>query len=99
MLSACETGVGSVRNGEGVYGLRRTFAIAGAESQLMSLWKVSDNGTSELMQLYYQNLIEKKQGRSEALRNAQMELLNTGTYQHPYYWSSIIFSGDWAPLE
>ncbi len=99
VLSACETGIGSISNGEGVYGLRRTFAIAGAESQMMSLWKVSDTGTSELMKLYYQNLVEKKQGRSEALRNAQLELLNTGTYQHPYYWSSFIFSGDWRPLE
>jgi len=99
VLSACETGIGSVHSGEGVYGLRRTFAIAGAESQLMSLWKVSDNGTSDLMQLYYENLIEKNQGRSEALRNAQLTLLNTGTYQHPYYWASFIFSGNWAPLE
>lgn len=98
VLSACETGVGSIRNGEGVYGLRRTFAIAGAESQLMSLWQVDDTGTSELMQLYYENLIEKGQGRSEALRNAQLALLNTGTYQHPYYWSSFIFSGDWRPV-
>ncbi|EDX83827.1 tetratricopeptide repeat domain protein [Synechococcus sp. PCC 7335] len=99
VLSACETGVGTISDEDGVYGLRRAFAIAGAESQLMSLWQVDDIGTSELMALYYENLIEKKQGRSEALRNAQLELLNTGTYQHPYYWSSFIFSGDWAPLE
>ncbi|EDX84369.1 Tetratricopeptide repeat family [Synechococcus sp. PCC 7335] len=99
VLSACETGVGAVSNGEGVYGLRRTFAIAGAQSQLMSLWQVGDIGTSELMELYYKNLIEKKQGRSEALRNAQLELLNTGTYRHPYYWSSFILSGDWRPLD
>ncbi|MGB3786574.1 MAG: tetratricopeptide repeat protein [Phormidesmis sp.] len=99
VLSACETGIGAASSGEGVYGLRRAFAIAGAESQMMSLWQVDDTGTSELMQLYYKNLVEKKQGRSEALRNAQLELLNTGTYQHPYYWSSFIFSGDWRPLE
>ncbi len=99
VLSACETGLGATSDGDGVYGLRRAFTIAGAESQLMSLWQVDDTGTSELMQLFYQNLIEKKQGRSEALRNAQLELLNTGTYQHPYYWSSFIFSGDWRSLE
>ncbi|MBE9062851.1 CHAT domain-containing protein [cf. Phormidesmis sp. LEGE 11477] len=98
VLSACETGVGTISDEDGVYGLRRAFAIAGAESQLMSLWQVDDLGTSELMQLYYQNLIEKKQGRSEALRNAQLALLETGTYQHPYYWSSFIFSGNWRPL-
>ena len=99
VLSACETGVGAASSGEGVYGLRRAFAIAGAESQLMSLWQVDDTGTSELMQLYYNNLIEKKQGRSEALRNAQLEMINTGTYAHPYYWSSFIFSGDWRALK
>ena len=98
VLSACETGLGAVENGEGVYGLRRTFAIAGAQSQLMSLWQVDDAGTSELMQLYYENLMVNKQGRSEALRNAQLEMMNTGTYAHPYYWSSFIFSGDWRPL-
>ncbi len=99
VLSACETGVGAASDGEGVYGLRRAFAIAGAESQLMSLWQVDDYGTSELMQLYYKNLMTKGQGRSEALRNAQLELLNTGTYAHPYYWSAFIFSGDWRSLE
>ncbi|MEO1592568.1 MAG: CHAT domain-containing protein, partial [Cyanobacteria bacterium J06632_22] len=99
VLSACETGVGSVSTGEGVYGLRRAFVTAGAESQLMSLWQVDDYGTSELMQLYYENLMEKGQGRSEALHNAQLELLNTGTYQHPFYWASFIFSGDWTPID
>ena len=98
VLSACETGLGRVSVGEGVYGLRRAFVIAGAQSQLMSLWQVDDAGTSELMQVYYENLIEEKQGRSEALRNAQLEMMNTGTYAHPYYWSSFIFSGDWQPL-
>ncbi len=99
VLSACETGLGATSDGDGVYGLRRAFTIAGAESQLMSLWQVDDTSTSELMQIYYENLMNKNQGRSEALRSAQLELLNTGTYAHPYYWSSFIFSGDWRPLE
>ena len=99
VLSACETGLGTVSSGEGVYGLRRAFAIAGAESQLMSLWQVDDTGTSELMQLYYENLMEKGQGRSEALRSAQLSMMNTGSYTHPYYWSSFIFSGDWRPMQ
>ncbi len=98
VLSACDTGVGQVSTGEGVYGLRRAFVTAGAESQLMSLWQVSDYGTSALMELYYQNL-KAGQGRSEALHNAQITLMNSGQYQHPYYWASFIFSGDWSPLE
>ena len=98
VLSACDTGVGQVSTGEGVYGLRRAFVTAGAESQLMSLWQVSDYGTTALMELYYQNL-KADQSRSEALHNAQITLMKSGQYQHPYYWASFIFSGDWSPLE
>ena len=99
VLSACETGVGIVTNGGGVYGLRRAFEIAGAASQLMSLWRIDDYGTSQLMQIYYENLIGKNQGRSEALRNAQLELIDTGTYKHPYYWASFVLIGDWSPMD
>ena len=98
VLSACETGVGDVANGEGVYGLRRAFVIAGAESLMMSLWQVSDDGTAELMTRYYQRL-QSGQGRSEALRETQLELMQTPGYDHPYYWASFIFSGDWRSLE
>ncbi|MGB7314464.1 MAG: CHAT domain-containing protein, partial [Nodosilinea sp.] len=98
VLSACETGVGQVANGEGVYGLRRAFVMAGAESQLMSLWKVDDFGTAELMQRYYQRL-QNGEGRSEALRQVQLEFLEAPAYQHPYYWASFLFSGEWRPLE
>lgn len=98
VLSACETGLGSVVNGDGVYGLRRAFVLAGAESQLMSLWKVDDFGTSELMRGYYER-ITAGMGRSEALREVQRELLNTGAYGHPYYWAGFIFSGNWRSLE
>jgi CHAT domain-containing protein/Flp pilus assembly protein TadD len=98
VLSACETGLGDIANGEGVYGLRRAFVIAGAESQLMSLWKVSDNGTADLMERYYQRLSDGV-GRSEALRAVQLEMMQDPTYEHPYFWASFIFSGDWEPLE
>ncbi len=97
VLSACETGLGNVANGEGVYELRRAFVTAGAESQLMSLWKVDDYGTSELMSLYYQCL-QKGDGRSEALRQVQLEMMQAPAYQHPYYWASFIFSGDWSEI-
>jgi len=74
VLSACETGVGEARRGEGVYGLRRALALAGAESELMSLWKVHDTATRDLMIEYYKRL-GAHEGRSEALRDAQLGML------------------------
>ncbi|TVQ23290.1 MAG: CHAT domain-containing protein, partial [Leptolyngbya sp. DLM2.Bin15] len=98
VMSACETGVGSVATGEGVYGLRRALVMAGAESQLMSLWKVDDYATAELMQLYYERILSGED-RSESLRQVQLDLLAAPAYAHPYYWSSFLFSGDWRPLD
>ena len=60
MLSACDTGIGDVTTGEGIYGLRRALVIAGSESQLISLWKVVDEGTKDLMVAYYQNVSSTK---------------------------------------
>jgi CHAT domain-containing protein len=74
VLSACETGLGDVRRGEGLYGLRRALVLAGSESQVISLWKVSDAGTRDLMTAFYTR-IQKHQGRTEALRNVQMAML------------------------
>jgi CHAT domain-containing protein len=98
VLSACETGVGEVSNGEGVYGLRRAFVMAGAASQLFSLWQVDDLGTKDLMVKYYQQLLAGK-GRSEALRQTQLEMLNDPRYRHPYYWAVFNLSGDWRSLQ
>jgi CHAT domain-containing protein/Tfp pilus assembly protein PilF len=98
VLSACETGVGEVQNGEGVFGLRRSLMIAGSESQVMSLWKVDDHATKDLMVDYYTHLISNK-GRSEALRQAQLAMLNSKKYKHPFYWASFIPSGNWSQLE
>ncbi len=98
VLSACDTGLGDVVNGEGVYGLRRAFAIAGAETQLISLWQVSDFGTQSLMARYYQNLTDGM-GRSEALRAVQLEMIaEGGEYSHPYYWAAFILAGEWGAL-
>ena len=74
VLSACETGLGDVKNGEGVYGLRRALVLAGSETQVMSLWKVSDAGTRDLMINYYQRL-QREEGRAEALRQVQLMML------------------------
>ena len=97
VLSACKTGLGDVQNGEGVYGLRRAFAIAGAESQLMSLWAVNDYRTNQLMVNYYQRL-KNNVGRSDALRQTQLKMLQKPESQHPYYWAAFIPSGDWMPM-
>jgi tetratricopeptide (TPR) repeat protein len=73
-LSACETGLGDVQSGTGVYGLRRALVLAGSDAQVMSLWKVSDAGTRDLMVSYYKRL-QKGAGRTEALRLTQLAML------------------------
>jgi CHAT domain-containing protein/Tfp pilus assembly protein PilF len=98
VLSACDTGVGEVRNGDGVYGLRRALFLAGTESQLMSLWPVSDRSTRELMAGYYQALVQNV-GRGEALRQVQLKMLRNKSRSHPYYWASFILAGEWANLK
>ena len=87
-----------VRQGDGVYGLRRALVVAGAESQLMSLWPVSDRSTRDLMVAYYTALTQG-QGRADALREAQLKTLRERSRQHPYYWASFIQSGEWANLD
>ena len=97
VLSACETGVGDARNGEGVYGLRRALVLAGSESQVMSLWQVSDSATRDLMIAFYQRL-RSGEGRADALRNVQLALLRRRDRAHPFYWASFIQSGDWRKV-
>jgi CHAT domain-containing protein len=75
VLSACETGLGEVAGGEGVFGLQRAFHLAGARSVVASLWKVSDRGTQLLMTRFYENLWQKKMPKLEALREAQLWML------------------------
>jgi len=95
VLSACETGVGEVRSGEGVFGLRRALVIAGSQSQVMSLWAVDDEGTREVMIEYYEQLLAGA-GRSAAMRIAQRSMLNNG--RDVSSWAAFIPSGDWSPL-
>jgi CHAT domain-containing protein len=97
-LSACDTGVGEVRSGEGVYGLRRAFFLAGAETLVMSLWPVSDYVTREMMTGYYRGL-QTGLGRGDALRQAQLAMLARPDRRHPFYWASFIQAGEWATLD
>lgn len=96
-LSACDTGVGDVRNGEGVYGLRRAFMLAGAETLVMSLWPVSDAVARDTMVAYYARL-RSGAGRGDALRQAKLSILRRPALRHPYYWGGFIQSGDWTRL-
>ena len=98
VLSACETGVGTRVAREGVQGLRRALVLAGAETQVMSLWQVDDEATRDLMTKFYENMFRKGMERGEAMRQAQLGLLAQPGRQHPFYWASFIVSGNWAPI-
>jgi len=95
-LSACETGVGEVKTGEGVYGLRRAFALAGAKSLMMSLWPVSDEITAEQMKRFY-TLYGKGANPAKALREAQLEtiamLREKLGFAPPSLWAPFIMQG------
>jgi CHAT domain-containing protein len=95
VLSACDTGRGDVKLGQGVYGLRRALVTAGAETVVMSLWKVNDDSTRWLMESYYRYLLEGK-GRAAALREAMLSLRQQ--QPHPYAWAPFIALGRDAPL-
>jgi CHAT domain-containing protein/Tfp pilus assembly protein PilF len=98
VLSACDTGVGEVKNGEGVQGLRRALVLAGSESQVMTLWPVTDQGAKKFMTEYYRAL-QRGEGRSEGLRQVQLRMLRSKQWRHPFYWAAFIQSGEWANLE
>ena len=96
-LSACDTGMGEVHNGEGVYGLRRAFMLAGAETLVMSLWPVTDSIARDTMVAYYARM-RTGAGRGDALRQAKLSILKRPAQRHPYYWAGFIQSGDWTRL-
>ena len=91
VLSACETGKGSIQNGEGVFGLQRGFQTSGVRSIIMSLWDVSDQATQELMTEFYKIWLQGNDKRS-AFKKAQSKLKKK--YKHPYFWGAFIMIGE-----
>lgn len=99
VLSGCDTGVGEVRAGEGVFGLRRAFQVAGARTVIMSLWPVDDENTRRWMMSLYEERFARGAGTMGAVREASLgelrRLRKKGSSTHPFYWAAFIAAGDW----
>jgi CHAT domain-containing protein len=96
MLSACETGLGKEKRGEGVMGLTRAFMYAGAPTVGVSLWSVADKSTADLMTDFYKRLLSTESTASSgALREAQLAMISGKKYSAPFYWAPFILVGDW----
>jgi CHAT domain-containing protein/Tfp pilus assembly protein PilF len=99
VISACESGTGEIKAGEGVYGLKRAIAVAGARSSLLSLWKVDDAATAAFMESYYRRL-KAGEGKADALASTQRDFRNhvNAAWRHPYVWAAFQLSGDWRAV-
>lgn len=99
VLSACDTGRGEIRDGEGVLGLQRAFRMAGARTIIMSLWPVEDESARGWMSALYSHHFVEGESTMDSAHNASLELLQErralGLSTHPYYWAGFIASGDW----
>ena len=99
VLSACDTGLGEIKAGEGVFGLRRAFQIAGARTVIMSLWSVEDRAAMTWMRALYEGRLARKLDTAAAVREASLTVLRQrrarGQSTHPFYWAGFVASGDW----
>jgi CHAT domain-containing protein len=100
VLSACDTARGRIGAGEGVIGLSWAFFVAGSSTMVVSQWGVESAGTTELMLSFHRRLRARGHAaaaaasKAEALRQAQLELLRSKPYQHPFYWAGFVLVGD-----
>ena len=94
ILSACDSGLGEVKIGEGMMSLRRAFRIAGAETVLASHWKVNDKATSHLMTEFIRRW-RSGEPRAQAWREAQLSLLHSKEFSNPYFWAAFTLTGRW----
>jgi CHAT domain-containing protein/tetratricopeptide (TPR) repeat protein len=99
VLSACDTGLGEVRAGEGVFGLRRAFQIAGARTVIMSLWSVDDRAARLWMRALYEGRLRKRLSTADAMHEASLSMLRSrrahGQRADPFYWAGFVAAGDW----
>jgi len=99
VLSACDTGLGEIRAGEGVFGLRRAFQIAGVRTVIMSLWSVEDRSAQIWMQALYEGRLQKNLNTADAVHGASIAVLRDrrakGQSTHPFYWAAFVAAGDW----
>lgn len=97
VLSACETAIGEIAQGEGIMSLSRAWASTGIKSIVSTLWRIDDQFTSEFMVHFYQGLALGN-NKTESLRNAKLNMMQNELYKHPYYWSSFTLMGDTSTL-
>jgi CHAT domain-containing protein len=99
VLSACDTGIGEIKAGEGVFGLRRAFSVAGAGTVIMSLWPVDDEAARQWMSLLYDASLTRGLDTAASVRAASLGVLRSrrvaGLSAHPFYWSGFVAAGEW----
>lgn len=94
VLSACQTGKGTVERGEGVTGLTRAVMYAGSPAAVVSLWSVSDARTKDLMLRFYSKLLKEGLPKDEALRAAKLEMLKSSYFSSPFFWAAFVMHGE-----